>query len=196
MRPQISGIFITEKDIHFFNYLYAVKVATYSQINRDIYTGYTRKSVANRIRKMEDNHLLEGYQKRNIANGQRFISLTKKGFDGFVKRGYEKRVEPKSGSVTHDLFLVDIRHKLMKQNRVKGYTTENELQTWGHPLGDASYLDFVYLRPDAVTGLQCPTCIIQIPVEYDAFHKSRNRYVNVVKQYYDSAVVPNCSLNH
>ena len=134
MKPDIKNIFITEKDVRFLRYLHAVKVSTYERATRDIYTNHKVKSVSGRIRKMEDNHLLEGWCNRKLEKGKRVVSLTSKGFDLFVKNGEEQRVELKSNSVIHDLCLVDIRHKFMKHDNIKMYLTENEVQTWGSTL--------------------------------------------------------------
>ena len=129
MKPDIKNIFITEEDVRFFQYLYAIKVSTYERAARDIYTRHKVKSVGERIRKMEDNHLVEGWRNRKLMRGNRIINLTHKGFDLFVKNGEETRVELKSGCVEHDLCLVDICNKLLKQEKIRTYLSENEIQT-------------------------------------------------------------------
>ena len=59
MKFPIKGIFITERDIEFFKYLHAVKIATYDQVHRDNYSDYKIDSVDKRIRKMENNGILK-----------------------------------------------------------------------------------------------------------------------------------------
>ena len=190
MKSQIKGLYITEEDIKFLHYLHAVKVSTYSQINRDIYTTYTYESVGDRVRKMENNKLLEGYQTKTVCYRKKILMLTKKGFDAFIKEGDEQRVELKSDSVGHDLSLVDIRHKLLKQERVNVYLTENELQTWGYTLYNGRYSEFVDLNSDALIEVKAPRGILRIPVEYESFHKSKTRYVDFVDKYYSRDDIP------
>ena len=189
MKRRIKGIFITREDIRFLRYLHAVKVSTYERVVRDIYTNHKVHSIGDRIRKMEDNHLLEGWRNRKLMRGKRIVSLTARGFDLFVKSGEEERVELKSNSVEHDLCLVDIRHKLMKQDKIKMYLTENEIQTWGSTLHKEGYSSFVDLRPDAVVDMQAPKGTVKVPLEYDAYHKSRERYVTFVDKYYNRSDV-------
>ena len=117
--------------------------------------------------------------------GKRVVNLTVKGFNLFVKNGEEKREELKSNSVEHDLCLVDIRHKLLKQEKIKMYFTENEIQTWGSTLYKEGCVDFVDLRPDAIVDMQTPSGTVKVPLEYDAHHKSRDRYTAFVDKYYN-----------
>ena len=189
MKSDIKKIFITEEDVRFFQYLYAVKVSTYERAARDIYARHKVKSVGERIRKMEDNNLVEGWRNRKLMGGKRVVNLTQKGFDLFVKNEEEQRVELKSGCVEHDLCLVDIRYILMKQEKIKMYLTENEIQTWGSTLHSEGYSSLVYLRFDAVVEIQFSGGTIKVPIEYDAHHKSKTRYMAFVDKYYNSSGV-------
>ena len=109
MKSSILGMYISKVDIEFLKYLHSVKVASYEQASRDIYHGLKSNSVAKRLRKLENNKLIEGYRSRTIRHGKKVVSLTKKGFSEFVAKGEEQRIEIKSDSVEHDLSLVDIR---------------------------------------------------------------------------------------
>ena len=190
MKLSIKGVRITQQDVRLFNYLYAVKVATYDQIHRDIYTGYTRISVCNRVLKMERNKLLGGYRMATSLDSKKVVMLKKKGFDAFVTEGSVQRVELKSDAVEHDLSLVDIRHKLLKQGRVQRYFTENELQTWGNTLDHGHYSDLVSLRSDAVIIIEAPKGIFKAPIEYNSCQKSISRYIDLLDRYYNECDIP------
>ena len=45
MASKNRRIRLLEKDIKFMKYLHAVKIATYEQATRDIYTGYKRRAL-------------------------------------------------------------------------------------------------------------------------------------------------------
>ena len=51
MKQNLKNIYITEEDMRFFRYLYAVKVSTYERVNRDIYINHKYKGVSGRILK-------------------------------------------------------------------------------------------------------------------------------------------------
>ena len=138
---------------------------------------------------MEENGLLEMWCNMKSERGKRIFNLKPKGFDLFVKNDETQRVILKSDSVEHDLALVDIRHKLMKQEKIKVYLTENEIQTWGSTLYGERYSPFVDLRPDAIVDMQVPRGIVRVPVEYDACHKSKDRYTTFVDKYYNRSNV-------
>lgn len=190
MKQKIKGVYIREQDIQLFRYLHAVKVSTYRQITRDIYVNHTEDSVANRVRKMENNKLLEGYRSRTLHCGKQVITLTQKGFDNFVRDGIEARIELKSGCIEHDLSLVDIRYHLLKQEKVKMYLTENEMHTWGHILDEGRYSSLVGLRSDAIVEIQAPRRILKVPVEYNSSHKSVSRYLDLLDRYYSRDDIP------
>ena len=189
MKQGLKKIFVTKKDVRFFQYLHAVKVSTYERVTRDIYTSYKVRSVSNRMRKMEDNHLLVGWRNRSLSESKRIVSLTARGFDLFIRNSEEQRMELKSNSVEHDLSLVDIRHKLMKQEKIKTYLTENEIQTWGSTVYREDYSPFVDLRSDAIVNMQTSKGTVKVPVEYDAHHKSKDRYTAFVDKYYNKSDV-------
>lgn len=190
MKQKINRVYIKEEDINLFFYLHAVKVSTYSQITRDIYFNYQQESVANRIRKMENNKFLKGYRSRTLRCGKQVITLTESGFNKFVRNSTEARLELKSGCIEHDLSLVDIRHYLLKQEKVRTYLTENQMQTWGHILGDGRYSSLVDLRSDAIVEIQAPKRALNIPVEYDSSHKAGYRYEKLLDKYYSRDDIP------
>jgi hypothetical protein len=184
MKLQAKGIEFTDRDIDFFRYLHSVKVATYEQIQRDIYIGYKVDSVGKRLRRFENNGFLKTNRARTLLGGRVLVTITKKGFTSFVKDGLERRIELKSDAVLHDISLVDLRYRLIKQQRIKKYLTENVLQTWGYILDDYRYSNLVELNSDALIDIEFPRATLKVPFEYDACQKAANRYEDVFSKYY------------
>ena len=180
---------VTPADVQLLWYLHAVKVSTYEQIKRDIYSDYHFASVCNRIYRLERNGLVCGNRNRVLASGKRYISLTRKGFDEFVAKGNEVHIELKSDAVNHDLELVDIRYCMLKASRVLQYHSENELQTWG--INQSEIVgQFINLNSDAVLLLRFPKGEIICPLEYELNGKSIDRYEPLIKKYYRRDDVP------
>ncbi len=182
MKLKIHGMYLDDRDLQLFRYLHAVKVATYGQIHRDIYTSIGLDSVGGRIRKLEDNRLLEAGRSRLLLNGARTVSLTRRAFDNFVKKGEEIQIELKSDAIQHDLVLVDIRHRFSLFQRTLDYQTENQIQTWD--LKNRS------LNCDAMMLFQLRSTPIQIPIEYEASLKKEDRYEPFLKKYYQNSEFP------
>lgn len=182
MKSILKGIHLSERDIQLLNYLHAVKVATYDQIARDLYEEYSLESVGNRLRKLEDNRLIRAERCRSILKGKRLVSITKHGFEEFVKMGGEMIVELKSDAIHHDLVLVDIRHKILKSPKTTAYQTENEIQTWEPELRK--------LNCDALVTSNLGKSTFLIPVEYEASLKKAERYEPMVRKYYQATEFP------
>lgn len=130
MTSKIKGINIDERDLRLFFYLHAVKVATYEQIQRDIYPDICLDAAGLRIRKLEDTKFVDIQSNRLLMKGKRSVCLRKNTFDDFVRKGGELRIELKSDAIKHDLTLVDIRNKFLHSKKTLDYQTENQIQTW------------------------------------------------------------------
>ena len=163
----LQGLYMSEKDLELLTFLHKVKVASYAQIGRDIYCGYHKDSVGKRLRKLEDNRLIHGGRNRLLCNGKKIVSLTKHGFDSFIKNGTEVRIELKSDAKQHDLVLVDIRHHFLKSAKTLRYATENQIQTYGFNSSERDIASFLTLNSDAVIELKFSTSNILIPIEYE-----------------------------
>lgn len=182
MKLNLKGVHLDERDITLFSYLFAVKVASYEQIHRDIYSGISQDATGYRLRKIEDNGLIEIDRSRLILRGRRTVSLRKKGFDHFVKTGTEKRVEIASDAIIHDLILGDIRYKLRLSPKIVEYRTENEIQSWGNQERN--------LNSDALLTVLLASNTFQIPLEYERSQKEGSRYTRLVKHYYKESEYP------
>lgn len=178
MKHKRRGVELNAKDFLLFRYLHAVKIATYDQIARDIYTDYSLASVGNRIRKLEDNRLIATSSYRLLLHGKRTVCLAKHTFERFVKKGTEYQVELKSDAVHHDLALVDIRSQFLKSKKLAMYQTENEIQTWGGPCRNLNY--------DALFTAKLGSDAHHLAVEYEGSMKKEDRYEPFLRKYYNN----------
>ena len=67
---------------------------------------------------------------------------------------------------------------------MRQYISENELQTWGHVLGDFQYSTLVELNCDGIVEVEFPRATIKVPLEFDAYHKTGSRYEEILGRYY------------
>ena len=176
MVRQPAGMTLQPQDYQLFEYLHAVKAATYDQVARDVYPTHKLESVGNRIRKIEDQRLIDISISRRALGGKRYLSLSKKAFDEYVRTGTEMRIELKSDAIRHDLRLVDIRHHLMRSPRLIEYLTENQIQTWGH--------EHRYVNSDALLRLKYKADPFYVALEYECSVKKGDRYDAFARRYY------------
>ena len=176
MTIALKGMYLFDRDIELLPYLHAVKVATYEQIKRDIYSNICLHAVGNRLRKLHSNRLVRIEINRTYKQGRCHVSLLKQGFDGFVKKGTELRLELRSDALQHDLSLVDIRHCFKQSSQTVRYQTENEIQTWED--------GFRAINSDALVTSNLNGNTIAIPIEYESSLKKADRYEPFLKKYY------------
>jgi hypothetical protein len=182
---------ITEKDILFLKYLFAMKVTTYDRAHRDIYSHYTQEGMANRLRKLESIGLIQGGIDRKVATGHKTISITKKAFNHYIKSDDENRVELKSDSPKHDLFLVDFRDALLRTRKLKKYLTENQIQTWGRHNPSPFVRACVSQNADAYIMVDIDGENIEAAIEYEAHQKNDKKYAKLVESYYSRLEIQN-----
>ena len=139
-------------------------------------------TVGNRLRKFQNNGIVEIVHGRLLLRGKRLVSLSNKAFKVFIQSGEEVRVELKSDSPKHDLVLCDIRSRMLQRPSVLVYKTENELQTWSNAMS--------YLNSDALVGCQFGDDHFQIPLEYERVMKMSKRYEPFIAKYYHDQSVP------
>lgn len=182
---------ITERDILFLKYLFAMKVTTYERAHRDIFYRYTKEGMANRLRKLESTGLIQGGIDRKVATGHKTISVTKKAFNHYIKSDDESRIEIKSDSPKHDLFLVDFRDALLKTKWLKKYLTENQIQTWGRDSPSPFVRACVSQNSGAYIMVDIAGDNIEAAIEYEAHQKNDKKYSKLVESYYSRLEIQN-----
>lgn len=177
MRSKLRKIHLSELDIGLLKYLHAVKVSTYDRTQRDVYPDHKLTSVGNRLRKIHDNGLIEIEHGRLLLGGKRLVRLSQTGFQSYVQRGDEHRVELKSDSLFHDLCLNDIKFRFTQCSDVIDYRTENQIQAWGDKERG--------LNSDAIITISKGDAQFSMAIEYERSHKPDQKYKSLVTKYYD-----------
>ena len=188
MRSHRSTVFIRNKDLGFFRYLFAFKVATVEQISRDIYPGLTLNAIRKRVNRMIDEGLISSQYEEDLA-GKLVYTLGPRGLHDYILGGTHARQEWRSANVSHDVTLVDIAHKLQSSAKVKLYYPEHLLKTG---IGVASQLPldlFRDLRPDGLAKLGFLNGDFHVAIEYEASFKKRSRYEAKFRAYQTSSDV-------
>ena len=182
MKANLKGLHIRDQDLDFLRYLHAVKVATYEQIHRDVYSDICFDAVGNRLRKMENNRLISIEYNRPLLGSKRLVFITRSGFQLFEDKLNALQMELRSDAVNHDLALVDIRHRFVTLSRCKNYLTENQIQTW--------YPELRELNSDAMMDFKIKDDYLRLPVEYESSIKRCDRYQSFVTKYYEKDDLP------
>lgn len=180
---------VSRKDSELFLYLHAVKVATFTQINENVYKYPVIHVLYKRLRKFEKDGFINGIYHYKTSP-QKIYRLTKQGFLKFVSDGTEQRIEIGSNAVMHDLRLGDIRWRLLKDNIAVTYMTENTLKTWENLSTDPLLLPYVQVNCDAVAEIPVGRGIVRFAVEYEASKKHWNRYSDILDNYYSNPGIP------
>ena len=180
---------LTYDDLRLFPLLYEQKVMTTKQINRDVYGMKSIRSLSNRLKRFEDAKIIQaGYSQ--VRYPEKVFSLTQKGYKNFIENGEECRIQLKSDSIDHDLALVDIRHRLLKDDIANQFITENTLQTWRCFSDDQRYFPYIGLKCDGVMEVLFSDESVRFALEYEANTKTWARYGDILGRYYRDKSVP------
>lgn len=178
---------IGDRDLNLFYYLYKYKVANAEQIKRDVFKNISYKTVSRRLKKLRELNLL---QVRSIIVGnhsQYIYSIGKEALECIAPKTDYLIDNPifNSDSVDHDLVLVDILERISKYSSVREVITENMLQSCTEFKQDKLTRDFVEVRSDALVRVEKNDKEYNLAFEYDRTSKSRFRYEQKLKDYYN-----------
>lgn len=176
-----QSLILTEKDRRLFRYLYRFKVASANQIKRDIFSDSLKQVVYRRLNKLVDyDYLLRTSFKKNGFISA--FSLSKKAFTNFIEIGSEKAIELESGSIAHDIGLVDIWSIISEAVEVKTFFSENEIKSGTNDrLKKMEFLN--HIHPDGIVEFQKKTNHL-LCLEYEANWKRVSRYEAMFRNYY------------
>ncbi len=189
MNKQNKKFSVGKKDIDFFFYLHSLKVANTDQIQRDAYPESKKWMLYKRLQFFQREGLIHGFI-YSEAGQKKFYSLTRKAFLKYLPSSQPKRNELRSDAVQHDLGLVEIRHAMMKLNRVSSYHAENTLQTWPISSLGERYEPFVRCNSDAVVEVKVNGKTYMFALEYELSLKNELRYRDIVSKYYMESNIP------
>ena len=186
-RKRTKTVVIGYRDRELFSYLYEVKVATASQINRDIFPGLTKAVVYRRLKKL----IYMKHLKRCLYfNGERAISgysLSKAGLLKFILHNRDDHTLKRclSDSIEHDIILGDIRHLFLNCEQTTDYLTENAFSSSASFVNTEELKQFKSVRPDGVAIVQKGKRF-HIAVEYENTLKYSHRYSDLFWRYHFS----------
>ena len=187
-----KGVKLNHRDRELFNYLYEVKVATASQITRDIYKGLTKTVVYRRLKKLIGQQYLVRTHYFDKTRAISVYSLSKSSLRRFVL-GRDDKYKIKrclSDSIEHDVILNDIRHLFLSLQEVDDYLSENILHSDASFVTTEELQPFKNVSPDGVILLRKKGKVFHIAIEYEHTLKYSSRYRSLFFRYYLESDIP------
>lgn len=187
----MSSIVLTRRDIQFLKYLHTCKVASTKQINRDVFKKAYQTCYL-RLNKFNKKQFIQKIANIAEIDQSCTYSLTSKGMK-VVSANLKSILDGKrfkSDSVSHDLKLVNIRNIFLDLKMIKGYITENQLQTYDLAFLEDDLSHLKEMRVDAVAWIQdIGKPKLTIPIELEISTKSGAEYLNKITEiYYQSGI--------
>lgn len=176
---------IRPQDEVLFHYLFSVKVALIEHINRDVYLYQSVKSLYSRLNQFaKAGWIRADYHPSKRA--KKVFSLSKKGFRRFIANSSSEKIQLGSGSLNHDLELVDIRCFLLNSPMIEKLWTENDLQCVFSPELYPMLIPFQKVNADGALSVSFPKGKVMLALEYESIQKQSGRYKSLLKKYYQS----------
>ena len=176
-------MYLTPRDKRLFEYLFLNKIATVSQINRDIFGNDTLKGLSRRLRAL----VRQGHLRRTATGeeGTRFAYfLSDKTFEKYIAHRTERQwAQLKSDSPDHDLVLVDIRNRISKSPKVASYFTENAIEAGLMDSATFPADPFLEMHSDAAIMFRASQKLWNIAIEYEDAQKTKERYASHLNSY-------------
>lgn len=187
------SLFLTERDLDLFKYIFEAKIVNLRQIQRDIFQNISSKTVHRRVLKL----LKAGYLESKGVSINSKLQFVYRVTDKAVSRIQEKskftidREILKSDSIEHDLRLNDIRHTFMSLSSCTQYLSENALNCYKEVRERDCFRCFTELRADGALNFNLKNESVWSSLEYDRFSKDLSRYRQKIKDYYDQEEIKN-----
>ena len=181
----MARIAVTSRDKDLLLYLFQNKIASFEQIQKDIFGGISVWTVYRRLRKLRKAGWIECLPYMDGEKVSSYFNITSKSLE-WVRESMEVTGGSlKSDSITHDMRLNDIRRFFLPKERVDAYFTENELATNSDLKENLAVSAYCSARVDAVVrmmGKKGKLC--HLGVEYEHTLKSKKRCREKIKNYY------------
>lgn len=181
-----KGMMLNHRDRELFNYLYEVKVATASQLTRDIYKGLTKTVVYRRLKKLIGMKYLARNHYFNKTRPISVYSLSKSSLRRFIlgKEDKQKIKRCLSDSIEHDVVLNDIRHLFLNLQEVEDYLSENTLHSDASFATTEKLKPFKWFSPDGVVLIRKKEDVFYFALEYEHTLKYSSRYESLFSKYH------------
>lgn len=182
----MSPIVLTRRDIDFLKYLHSCKVATTKQINRDVFKSGHR-TCHFRVKKFLQRKFISKIPSDWEIDKSFVFSLTSRGMK-VVTANFKGLIDSKrfrSNSISHDLKLVNMRNFFLNLEMVKGYFTENQIQTYSLFNSQDEIATFKEMRVDAMMLVHSQgKARLSIPLELEISTKSTSEYQKKIREIY------------
>lgn len=190
MKSKAKPIHIREIEKKLFSYLFLNKVATASQIQRDIYINKSHQALYKRLNLLIKNDYLKANYNQELR-GRLVYSLSKKAFQEFITGNdiSKLREQLASNSILHDLDLVSIRTKMKTFCQLNVYYTENLIQSGVETLDAEAIKDLKSYHFDAILKINRNNNEFLIPLEYERSLKFSSRYKEYFKKIYNRSEI-------
>ena len=185
-RNKNRKVVLCSRDMHIMSSLFEGKIASQEQIGDHLFPGVSAQTVNRRLLKIIE---LGFIRRKPIAIDDKIIyaySLTQRGLIK-IKPMLPYRVTTKtalSECPAHDIALNDIRKAFEEKGAVQNYYTENVLQACVGFKSDKQFRPFVELNSDAMAEVNTRIGVLNLAIEFDTAHKSKDRYRQKVNSYY------------
>ena len=185
-RKKFKNVVLCSRDMHIMRSLFESKVMSSDQINQQFFPHASKDAVNKRLRKITSLGLI---RRKPVIFENRVIfgySLTQSGLAKIKPMlPYEvKAVRSSSECPLHDIALNDIRKAFEARASVQCYYTENVLQSCNEYRADEKLQPFIELNSDAMAEVDTRIGVLNLAIEFDATHKSKQRYCQKVDDYY------------
>lgn len=185
-RRTTKNTVLCNRDLHIMRSLFESKVMNRKQIGDKFFPDVSKDTVNRRLRKITSLGLITRKPFELELNVFHSYSLTKKGLAKIKPLlPYDvKAVQLASECPLHDITLNDIRQAFEAKKSVQSYYTENVLQTCDDFKLDEQFEPFIELNSDAMVEVDSKVGMLNLAIEFDMIHKSKDRYRQKVNAYY------------
>ena len=185
-RKKFKNVVLCNRDLRIMRSMFEGKVMSRDQINQQFFPDVSKDAVNKRLRKITSLGLI---RRKPVIFEDRVIfgySLTQRGLAKITPTlPYQvKAVRASSECPLHDIALNDIRQAFEAKPTVQRYYTENVLQSCDEYRDDEKFQPFVELNSDAMAEIDTRIGVLNLAIEFDATHKSKQRYSQKIDDYY------------
>lgn len=179
------SIHIRDVEKRLFRYLFLNKVATSSQISRDVWEDtISHQAMYKRLNLLLKCHYLEANYHKELG-GRLVYSLSGKAMKDFgLIQTRLQRNQLKSDSILHDLVLVNIKYCIEQFNGLQEYYTENAIRSGIELPDDDILLALKKFNFDAILKMKRQDQIHFLPIEFERSLKFDSRYKLYFKKLY------------
>lgn len=181
------AIELQERDIKILKFIYASRVASYSQILTRYFKDCHRTAAYRRIRKLRKEHMIKLQSTVIEDKPLEYLTITERAWD-LICNSWSFLVDApyfKSESPAHDLRLNTVFFCFERLKSFRSFMSENLLQSSSALRADMKFRDLARLNADAALVLNGPDRQTYVyGVELELSKKAPERYQEKLQSYY------------